>query len=186
MEYRICKIDESETIKAQAAQILLKTFARAAMWPGLNEKHALESVNECLVEGNITIGIEIDGQLIGWTGLRPMYEKTWELHPMAIVPEYQRKGYGRILMNELEKEAGKKGIIGITAGSDDETNSTSLSDKELTGDNIFEEIKNIKNYKNHPYEFYRKCGFIIVGVIPNANGLKKPDIWLWKDICKKE
>ena len=30
------------------------------------------------------------------------------------------------------------------AGSDDETNSTSLSDKEINGENIFEEIKCIK------------------------------------------
>jgi ribosomal protein S18 acetylase RimI-like enzyme len=33
-----------------------------------------------------------------------MYEKTWELHPLAIMPEFQRKGYGKILMNEMEDE----------------------------------------------------------------------------------
>ncbi|EPU1074472.1 aminoglycoside N-acetyltransferase AAC(6')-Ia, partial [Klebsiella pneumoniae] len=40
----------------------------------------------------------------------------------------------------------------------------------------------IKNIKNHPYEFYQKCGYSIVGVIPDANGKRKPDIWMWKKI----
>ncbi|ENY3597990.1 aminoglycoside N-acetyltransferase AAC(6')-Ia, partial [Acinetobacter baumannii] len=29
---------------------------------------------------------------------------------------------------------------------------------------------------------YKKCGYMIVGIIPNANGKRKPDIWMWKDI----
>jgi len=27
-----------------------------------------------------------------------LYEKTWELHPMAVIPKYQGKGYGKILL----------------------------------------------------------------------------------------
>jgi len=182
MEYKICKIDESDVIKKQAAQILLETFPKADMWPDINEQKAIETVNECTSGENIAIGIKINEQLIGWMGLIPMYEKTWEIHPMVIKHEYQKKGYGKILIDEMEKAAREKGIIGIVAGSDDETNKTSLSEKELTGENLFEEINKIKNYKNHPFEFYIKCGFSIVGIIPNANGPNKPDIWLWKDI----
>jgi aminoglycoside 6'-N-acetyltransferase I len=182
VEYSICHINESTETQKQAKEILLKTFSEADMWPALNEKEALDTVNESIVKENICIGIKINRQLIGWIGLRPLYEKTWELHPLAILPEFQKKGYGKILINETEKMAQKKGIIGIVAGSDDETNKTSLSEKEITEDNIFEEIRNIKNYQNHPFEFYKKCGFIIVGIIPNAGGLQKPDIWMWKDI----
>ena len=185
MEYRICCINESEDIKKQAAQILLETFSEDNMWPDLNEKTAFETVNECIAGENIAIGIKNKDQLIGWVGLRPMYKKTWELHPMAIKHEFKRKGYGKILINELEIIAQENEIIGIVAGSDDEMNKTSLSEKEITRENIFEEIKNIKNYKNHPYEFYIKCGFSIIGIIPNANGPNKPDIWLWKDIRNK-
>jgi len=185
MEYTICSIKESKETIQQSAKLLMETFPGTGMWPDLDEKTALEEVNECISEQNICIGIKVENKLTGWVCLRPMYKTTWELHPMAIKTEFQGKGYGKILIKELEKMAMEKGIIGMLVGSDDETNKTSLSEKEITEENIFEEIKNIKNYKRHPYEFYKKCGFIIVGMFPNANGLNKPDIWLWKDIQKK-
>ena len=182
MEYTFCNIDESPQTIEEAVKLLLETFPGARMWPDLNEEKAREAVNECIEDENICIGIKIDGQLIGWVGLRPLYEKTWELHPMAVSPGFQGKGYGKILLEELERSARQKGIIGIFAGSDDETNKTSLSEREITSENIFEEIKKIKNHAKHPFEFYIKCGYTIIGLIPNANGPNKPDILLWKDI----
>jgi hypothetical protein len=32
----------------------------------------------------------------------------------------------------------------------------------------------------HPFEFYRKVGFVIVGLLPDANGYGKPDIFARK------
>ena len=40
----------------------------------------------------------------------------------------------------------------------------------------------IKNLKGHPYEFYQKVGFVLVGVIPDANGPGKPDIVMAKRV----
>jgi aminoglycoside 6'-N-acetyltransferase I len=149
-----------------------------------NEEDAFSEVEECTAEPNICIGIKLENELIGWVGIRQMYEITWELHPMVIKKEYQGKGYGKKLLKQIEKTANENGIIGLVAGSDDETNRTSLSEKEITGENIFDEIKSIKNNKKHPFEFYTKCGYSIIGIIPNANGQNKPDILLWKDIRK--
>jgi aminoglycoside 6'-N-acetyltransferase I len=58
---------------------------------------------------------------------------------------------------------------------------TSLSGVNLYP-NVFEHIARIKNLRSHPYEFYQKCGFVIVGVIPDANGLGKPDIYMAKSV----
>jgi aminoglycoside 6'-N-acetyltransferase I len=56
---------------------------------------------------------------------------------------------------------------------------TSLSGVDLYS-NIWEKIASIRNLKRHPYEFYQKQGYLIVGVIPDANGAGKPDIILSK------
>jgi aminoglycoside 6'-N-acetyltransferase I len=47
---------------------------------------------------------------------------------------------------------------------------------------VFEHITKIKNLRGHPYEFYHKLGFVIVGVMPDANGLGKPDIFMAKRV----
>ena len=186
MQYEFCNIGSSEETIKQAAEILYITFgADEKNWWLKNRKEAFDEVKECIEKPNVCIGIKTGNELIGWAGIRPMYEKTWELHPMVIKKEYQRKSYGRLLLTEIERLAHLNGIIGLVVGSDDETNSTSLSAKEINGENIFDEIKNIKNYKSHPFEFYQKCGYSIIGLIPNANGQNKPDIWLWKDTRKK-
>ena len=155
-EYIFCNINESTKTKKQAAELLLETFPKANMWPDLDEKMAIETINESIVAENICIGLKINKELIGWGCLCPDYwGKTWELHPFATSTKFQGKGYGQILMGEIEKMAQEKGAIGIILGSGDEEKLTSLSEKEINEENIFEEIKNIKNIKNHPYEFYK-------------------------------
>jgi aminoglycoside 6'-N-acetyltransferase I len=49
--------------------------------------------------------------------------------------------------------------------------------------NVWEHIANIKNLGRHPYEFYQKVGFVIVGVVPDANGPGKPDIYMAKRVA---
>ena len=105
---------------------------------------------------------------------------------MVVSPGSQRSGVGRMLIAELEKRARELGIIGIALGTDDEHDQTSLSQVDVDSENIFREITNIGNLRRHPFEFYKKCGYSIVGIIPNANGRRKPDIWMWKDISRKD
>ncbi len=69
----------------------------------------------------------------------------------------------------------------ITLGTDDESNRTSIGGVDLYP-NVLENVSNIKNLREHPFEFYQKLGYVITGVIPDANGFGKPDILMCKRV----
>lgn len=122
--------------------------------------------------------------VIGTIGAIPQYGTTgWELHPLAVLKEYQRRGIGRLLVDALEYEVVKRGGVMIYLGSDDKAGTTSLYGIDLYED-TFDKLKNIQNTGGHLYTFYEKMGYKVVGVFPDANGLGKPDIWMAKSICK--
>ncbi len=179
--YDFREIGESNELKIQAARILITAFGEmGSAWPDM--KSAMQEVEECVDHPNLCVGLCEGEKLLGWIGLRPMYEKTWELHPLVVAPDAQRKGVGRLLIGELERQAKGRGVIGIVLGTDDDRFRTSLSQTDIDDSNIFDQLRNIRNLAGHPYEFYKKCGYMIVGMIPNANGKRKPDIWMWKGV----
>jgi aminoglycoside 6'-N-acetyltransferase I len=45
-----------------------------------------------------------------------------------------------------------------------------------------EHLARVRNLRRHPYEFYQKQGYVIVGVVPDANGFGKPDILMAKSV----
>lgn len=160
----------------EAAELLIESF------PYSYSERAIEEVRKCLAVDRIALMAVEDGKLNGFIGAIPQYGRTgWELHPLVVRKSHQFQGIGSLLVKTLEKEVAKSGGITIYLGTDDEFNQTSLSNTDLYVD-TFVKIEGIKNYRNHPYEFYQKMGYIIVGVIPDANGIGKPDIWMAKRI----
>lgn len=91
------------------------------------------------------------------------------------------QGIGRALIVDFEVEVRLRGGLTIMLGTDDEDGMTSLANVNLY-DNLPEKIASIRSLKDHPYEFYQKCGFVIIGVIPDANGKGKPDILMAKQV----
>ena len=123
-----------------------------------------------------------NGTVLGWIGGISEYRgNVWELHPLAVRPDYQVKGIGSALVTDLEERVKERGGFTIRVGTDDEDNMTTLGGIDLYP-NVFEHIARIRNIKGHPYEFYQKLGFVIVGVILDANGLGKPDIIMAKRV----
>ncbi len=61
---------------------------------------------------------------------------------------------------------------------------TSLSGVDLYPDPLWH-LAHITNFKGHPYDFYRRMGFAIAGVLPDANGPGKPDIFLAKSVAPR-
>ena len=85
------------------------------------------------------------------------------------------------MIHDLEAIVRDKGALTLLAGSDDENEETSLGGVDLYAD-VPGAIRGIQNFKGHPYEFYLKVGFRIVGLMPDANGPGKPDIFLAKRV----
>ena len=167
-----------------AATLLVTGFAVQApeAWPDLPS--ALEEVQQACGPGNICRAAQAaDGTVVGWIAGRPQYAgNVWELHPLVVDPAQQGQGIGRALVADFESHVLARGGITIWLGSDDETNSTSLGGVDLYPD-VWQHIQRIRNLRRHPFTFYEKCGFTIVGVVPDANGPGKPDILMAKRVA---
>jgi aminoglycoside 6'-N-acetyltransferase I len=167
----------------QAAKLLVEGFKKdwPNAWPDMDS--ALEEVHEALSPDRICrIAVDENDNVVGWIGGISQYDgNVWELHPIVVDIKHRKKGIGRLLVRDLEEQVRERGGITIFAGSDDENNMTSLSGVDLYN-NLPDRIANIQNLKGHPYEFYMKLGFKIIGVMPDANGLGKPDIYLGKRV----
>jgi aminoglycoside 6'-N-acetyltransferase I len=174
---------EDTHLLQQAAQLLVDAFCEhwPDAWPTLEA--GLEEVHEMLAPDRICrFALDEGGDLLGLIGGIPGYDgHVWELHPLAVQPNLQGQGIGRALVTDLEEQVRLRGGLTITLGTDDEDHMTSLSNVDLY-ENIWDKIRTIQNLKGHPFGFYQKLGYIITGVVPDANGVGKPDILMSKRI----
>jgi aminoglycoside 6'-N-acetyltransferase I len=181
---RITNLNPEDTdIIRQAAALLVEGFEDTGSdsWPDLEA--GLKELEKTFQEDRISLAVLDDSDtVLGWIGgIRQYNGHTWELHPLVVKPEYQRKGIGSVLVAAFEALVLEQGGTTIYLGTDDENNRTSLSGKDLYPD-VLGNLAGIKNTGNHPYEFYQKVGFSLVGVIPDANGPGKPDILMAKRV----
>ena len=142
---------------------------------------ALEEVESSLTNNRISrIALGETDTVIGWIGGIEQYDgEVYELHPLVVHPAWRKKGIGRLLIQDLEKQVMLRGATTLYLGTDDEMGLTSLTDVDVYP-NVLEKLQAIKNLKNHPFGFYQKMGFEIVGMIPDANGFGKPDLFMAK------
>jgi aminoglycoside 6'-N-acetyltransferase I len=166
-----------------AAALLVEGFRSHApgAWPTL--EGALTEVREALADDRLgRVALDAIGQPLGWVGAIPQYGgRVWELHPLVVAPARQGQGIGRALVEDLEDHVRELGGITLWAGADDEDGRTSLANVDLYRD-LPARLANVQNPGGHPYGFYQRLGFTIVGVMPDANGPGKPDIFLAKRV----
>jgi aminoglycoside 6'-N-acetyltransferase I len=178
-------VSTNESAIQQVAELLVEGFATnwPYAWPDMES--ALEEVRESFGTDRISrIAVDEDGTVLGWIGGISQYRgHVWELHPLVVRVNQQGKGIGRALVADLEDHVKERGGLTITLGTDDENDQTSLSGIDLFP-NVWEYVTGIRNLKQHPYEFYQKQGFVIIGVMPDANGLGKPDILMAKSVVR--
>ncbi len=181
---RVIDLNPDDSTAVRQAAVILNTAFREhwpEAWATLEE--ALEEVRGMLIPGRICrVAVDEDGAVVGWVGGIPGYEgKVWELHPLAVRPDRQQQGIGRLLVRDFETQVKARGGLTIMLGSDDVDEMTTLANVNLY-DNLPEKIFAIRNLKRHPYAFYQRLGYTIIGVMPDANGRGKPDIYLGKRV----
>jgi len=178
-------LPDDEAAIQQVALLLVEGFAAhyPKAWPTVES--ALEEVRESFGEERISrVAFDENGTVLGWIGgIRVYRGHVWELHPLVVKVQLQGRGIGRALVLDLEDRVRERGGLTVLLGTDDEDQQTTLSDVNLYA-NAYGYISQIRNLNRHPYEFYQKLDYVIVGVIPDANGLGKPDILMAKSIAR--
>lgn len=171
---------QPEAVRDQAARLLHERFNHPTGWPSLAS--AREEVGQILRAG-FARGLLADGILLGWVGGLPEYGgRVWELHPLVVREASERRGLGTALVAGFEAEAAARGAFTVTLGTDDDAGDTSLADIDLYAD-IPRHIAELRDLgHNHPFLFYRKLGFVVTGVMPDANGPGRPDIYMSKSV----
>ena len=165
----------------QVAEMLFEGFRYRwpDAWPDLDESTA--EVQESLDEGRISL-VAVAGDIaIGWIGAIRAYPNAWELHPLVVAASRRGERIGTRLVEAVQDRIAGMGGGTLYLGTDDQDGSTTVSGADLYPDPL-RHLSKIQG--DHPFQFYRKLGFSLVGVIPDANGPGQPDILLAKRIVK--
>ena len=181
---RIIDLNEADSDRIeQVATLLMDGFSDTGSDAWQTRAEALLSVQESLQTEQISrVAVENSGSVAGWIGGRPTYRgRVWELHPLVVRRDCRGQGIGRALVDDFEEQVRRRGGSTIYLGTDDENARTSLGGVDLYPDPLAATAQ-IQNVGRHPFEFYRKVGFVVVGVLPDANGFGKPDIFMSKRI----
>lgn len=183
MAWAIVDLASDAGLIEQATHLLLDVFRnRTDDWQDLDS--ARQEVVASLAPDRISRVLIENSLVLGWVGGVPAYAgRVCEVHPLGVSRSHRRRGIGRALVEDLERLAASRGALTLWAGSDDEHDETTLSGADLYPD-IPGAIANIRNLGGHPYEFYCRLGFKIAGVLPDANGQGRPDIFLAKRIAQ--
>jgi aminoglycoside 6'-N-acetyltransferase I len=180
---QIVDLSASEPVRiAQAAKLLHESFeSRSSAWPDIGS--ARNEVMLSLESPKISrVAVDESGEVLGWVGAEAQYDGlVWEIHPLVVASQHRRRGIGRALVNDLENLVASRGGLTLWLGSDDELGETSLANVDLYS-GLHARLAEFHSSGEHPGAFYQRLGFRVVGVLPDANGRGKPDIFFAKRI----
>jgi aminoglycoside 6'-N-acetyltransferase I len=170
--------------RRQAAEVLVRAFAHAPAAWHTPEEATLQvgSFFEDL-ERSALAAIDEDGRVLGWIGLVRGYSHAFELHPLAVDPDAQRRGVGTQLVRALEAQARDEGALSLWLGADDDFGGTTLFGADPFPDLLATLATARSLGPSHPLDFYRKMGFVLAGLLPDANGRGRHDILMAKRLA---
>jgi aminoglycoside 6'-N-acetyltransferase I len=183
--FTIEDLERSDAPRIEAtARLLHAAFSPQGAWTTMAE--AMQEVVDSLGLDRISrVAVDIDGIVLGWIGAIRQYDGlVWELHPIVVAESQRRRGIGRALVLDLEKILAARGALTLWAGADDLSGETSLGEIDLYAE-LPSALNRVKSWGNHPLPFYYRLGFEVIGVMPDANGAGRPDIFLGKRLAAR-
>lgn len=172
-------VTDDEVAIDRAAALLVDAFPH---WTPTLET-AREVVEEALAEDRICLVARTDDDVLGWIGGLQEYSHAWELHPLVVRSDVRGQGIGRALVAALEERVRQRGALTLYLGTDDDgpVPGTSAGEVALFPD-VLSHAANL-TVIDHPTAFYRRLGFEVIGLIPDANGPGKPDVLMAKRVA---
>lgn len=167
--------------RADCARILKAALAHVPSgYQGPGE--AVNEVASFLADPERSAFAAVEGEVVlGWVGRVEAYSHAWELHPLVVDPKRHRQGIGAALVAELEARCRARGVLTLFLGTDDEFGGTTLFGRDLFP-GVLSHVPSMAPAGGHPFTFYQRIGFEVVGLIPDANGPGRPDIFMAKRI----
>lgn len=179
----VALVPEHDDWLNQVAHLIKDSFPQTQEWQTL--EGARQEIDEVVTEGHGFVYLE-GNKVLGVIGAFAHYAgNTWEMHPLAVAKEAQRRGIGRQLVLRLEEAARDAGAWTMWLGTDDEDDRTTLSlQSDIYADPLghLARLRNRDEANPHPFSFYQRLGYVLVGVVPNANGARKHDIFMAKSL----
>ncbi|MEO6524988.1 MAG: GNAT family N-acetyltransferase [Gemmatimonadaceae bacterium] len=180
MHFTIEQLGTADTDHIEGAAMLLHAaFSPLGVWTTMAESR--QEVLDSLVADRVSrVAVASDGEVLGWIGAIREYDGlVWQLHPLVVDEAHRRHGIGRALVLDLQAIVSARGGLTLWAGSDDLAGETSLGGADLYSE-LPAKLESAHSWGRHPLPFYRRLGFEIIGVMPDANGPGRPDIFLAK------
>lgn len=170
--------DDADAID-QAATLLAAAFPH---WTP-DQQAARAEIEETLGPDRICLLARADTAILGWIGAIPTYSHAWELHPLVVRQDVRGQGIGRALVAALEERVRERGALTLYLGTDDDgpVPGTSAGGVALFP-NVLAHAASLTVVR-HAAGFYRRLGFEVVGLIPDANGPGKPDVLMAKSLA---
>lgn len=127
----------------------------------------------------VSLVAEAAGEIVGWAGAIREGPGRWQLHGLVVDASYRGRGVGSRLLEAIEEEAWYCGVLTLWLGCDDADGGTNIFGVDVFAD-IAGAIRGLEARRAHPLTFFRKHGYAVVGVIPDARGRGKHAILMAK------
>lgn len=174
--------EDREAVR-QAAELLVEGFQDhwPDAWPRIEDALA-ELAEFDGADRAAWMAVDAEGRVAGWIGAIRLYGgNVWEVHPLVVRADRRGRGIGRALVEALAARARQAGALTLWVGTDDEAGMTSLGGVDLYP-GVLDRLREIRDLRGHPFGFYRRLGFELAGVVPDANGFGKPDILMARSL----